>query len=227
MYQNVMEGLRERKRRTTHERIAGEAARLVAGQGLTSTTVDQIAAAADVGRATFFRYFDTKEGAVAAGFAGVWTNVIADELARQPAELSPMDAVRSAFASLARLFAKQKQLVLLQAELSRTSVTLEAWTLQLYVGFETAIAEILTPRFDDLVPDDPRPRLVGALTMAVIRLSLDRWVAAGGQGDLPAFIDQGLRSITVEPATRPNRLRTTGRRPVEKAPTKRQTKELS
>jgi AcrR family transcriptional regulator len=227
MSQNVATGLRARKRRTTHERIAGEAARLVAGQGLTNTTVEQIAAAADVGRATFFRYFDTKEGAVAAGFAGVWTNLITDTIARQPHELSPMDAVRSAFASLARLLDEQKQLVLLQAELSRTSVTLEAWTLHLYVGFETAIAEIVTPRFNDLVPDDPRPRLVGALTMAVIRLSLDRWVADGGHGDLPAFIDQGLRSIAVQPATRPDRPRTTGKGRAQKAPTKPPGREVS
>jgi AcrR family transcriptional regulator len=198
MSQPVVGGLRERKRRATHERIAGEAARLVAGQGLTSTTVDQIAEAADVGRATFFRYFDTKEGAVAAGFAGVWVKVITDELARQPVDLPPIEAVRSAFTSLARLLDEQRQLVLLQAELSRASVTLEAWTLQLYVGFEASIAEILAPRFDDLVPDDPRPRLLGALTMAVIRLSLDRWVADGGRGDLPALIDRGMRSITVE-----------------------------
>ena len=49
--------LRERKRSETRRRIAEEAVRLVSAQGIPSTTVDQIADAAGVGRATFFRYY--------------------------------------------------------------------------------------------------------------------------------------------------------------------------
>jgi AcrR family transcriptional regulator len=196
--QTAVRGLRERNRRTTYARIAAEAARLVTDQGLTGTTVEQIADAADVGRATFFRYFDAKERAVAAGFAGVWLHVITSELERQPPELSPIDAVRATFGQLASHLEEQRELVLLQAELSRSSVALEAWTLQLYVDFEVAIGAILANRFGDLEPADPHPRLVGAMTMAVVRLSLDRWVADGGDGDLAALIDRGLAVLSVE-----------------------------
>jgi AcrR family transcriptional regulator len=194
----VVESLRERKRRTTYDRIAAEAARLVTDQGLTGTTVEQIAVAADVGRATLFRYFDTKESAVAAGFAGVWLRIITAELKRQPPELSPIDAVRATFRQLATHLDEQRELVLLQAELSRSSVALEAWTLQLYVDFEIAIGAILASRFGHSERPDPRPRLVGAMTMAVVRLSLDRWVADGGEGDLAALIDRGLGVMSVE-----------------------------
>lgn len=202
----VADGQRQRKRRATSERIASAAARLVAGHGLTETTVDQIAAAAEVGRATFFRYFDTKEGAVAAGFALEWLAVIVAELDHQPASLGPVDALRGAFRQLAKGFGAQRELVLLQARLSRSSATLEAWTLQLYVGFEEAIATSLTPRFDDLRRDDLRPRLLGALAMSVIRLTLDRWVATDGKANLPAMIDRGLTSITISaPSPTPTR----------------------
>lgn len=197
----VADGRREQKRRETSDRIASAAARLVTGRGLTETTVDQIAAAAEVGRATFFRYFDTKEGAVAAGFALEWLAVIVAELDRQPASLGPAEALRGAFRQLSKGFAAQRELVLLQAQLSRSSATLEAWTLQLYVGFEEAIATSLTPRFDDLRRDDLRPRLLGALAMSVIRLTLDTWVATGGQANLPAMIDRGLMSITINAPT--------------------------
>ena len=202
MSQVLVEGVRERKRRETSERIATEAARLVAGHGLNETTVEQIAAAADVGRATFFRYFDTKEGAVAAGFAREWLAVIVAELDRQPASVGPVEALRGAFRQLAKGFPAQRDLVLLQARLSRSSTTLEAWTLQLYVGFEEAIAASLEPRFADLRRDDLRPRLLGALAMSVIRLSLDTWVANDGRGNLPTMIDRGLGAIAIAGTSR-------------------------
>ena len=199
----VAEGLRDRKRQATRQRIASEAARLVLHQGVAGTTVDEIAAAADVGRASFFRYFGTKEGAVAEGFAGVWLRSITDELERQPPHLEPLDAVRAAFAQLALGYGELRDLILVQAELSRSSAVLSAWTLQLYLGYEDAIARIVAPRFGDLATDDPRPRLLGALVMAAIRLALDDWVAADGSTDLPSLIDHILGSVTITPAPVP------------------------
>ena len=57
---------------------------------------------------------------------------------------------------------------------------LSAWTLQIYVGYESAIAELVAPRMPDLQPDDPRPRLIGAMAMASVRIALDDWLAHGG-----------------------------------------------
>jgi AcrR family transcriptional regulator len=200
MSQNTEEGLRERKRRSTAERIASEAARLVLDQGMAATTVSQIAAAAGVSRASFFRYFDTKERAVAEGFVGVWLTMITGALADQPPELTAMEAVRSAFAGLGDGFEAIRELTLSQARLSRSSAALSAWTLQVYLGSEEAIAAATAPRFGPLTAGDPRPRLVGAMAMAAIRLALDDWVASAGAGDLPALIDGNLRSVEVDPA---------------------------
>lgn len=202
------EGLRDRKRRATRQRIASEAARLVLDRGVAGTTVEEIAEAAGVGRASFFRYFGTKEGAVAEGFTGVWLRYITDELARQPEHLAPLDAVRAAFAELAQGFAELRELILVQAKLSRSSAVLSAWTLQVYLDYEDAIAAMVAPRFGDLDHDDPRPRLVGALVMAAIRLALDDWVAADGSTDLPALIDANLRSTSIasaRPTSHPRR----------------------
>jgi len=201
------EGLRERKRRATRDRIASEAARLVVDRGMSGITVEEIAAAADVGRASFFRYFGTKEGAVAAGFTGVWLRYITDELARQPEHLAPLDAVRAAFAELAQGYGEMRDLILVQAKLSRSSAVLSAWTLQVYLDYEAAIATIVAPRFDDRRDHDTRPRLVGALVMAAIRLALDDWVAADGSTDLPALIDDNLMSVSIAPTRAPPRPR--------------------
>lgn len=197
--------LRERKRQATEARIAGEAARLVSANGLAGTTVDQIAAAADVGRATFFRYFDTKEAAVAAGFATSWTRVIADELALQPADLDPIAAVRAAFAQLAPVLAREHDLILLQARLARSSDTLHAWTLHLHLRIERAVAALVAPRFEGLEPNDARPQLVGALATAVVRIAVDEWVASDGTADLPELIDDGLASVSISTTRRPTR----------------------
>ncbi len=61
------ESLTVRRQRATRARIATAAVQRVSENGLAGVTVEQIAAAAEVGRATFFRYFSSKEDAVAEG----------------------------------------------------------------------------------------------------------------------------------------------------------------
>jgi AcrR family transcriptional regulator len=53
-------GRRERKKHELRERIVDAAAGLIAQQGLSSTTIDQIAEACDIAQATFFNHFASK-----------------------------------------------------------------------------------------------------------------------------------------------------------------------
>lgn len=187
--------LSERKRVANRERIASAAASLVAANGLVGTTVEQISENAEVGRATFFRYFNSKEAAVAEGIARQWLDRITEAVGAAPAGLSPAEAVRAAFAGLGEGFAAIDDQVRAFAGLTQTSPALSAWTLQVYVGYETAIADLVAPRFADLRPDDPRPRLLGALAMASVRIALDDWLEHGGS--LPDRVQQALSAITV------------------------------
>jgi AcrR family transcriptional regulator len=191
-------GLRERKRRATHQRIADEAARLARQKGIGGTTVDEIAAAAQVARATFFRYFDAKETAVAEGFSIPWLTLLVDNLEVQPTELAPMAAVIETFMGFAGGFDTDvRNLVLQQVRLLQGSPALTAWNLALYVRFELAIAEAVKHRFADLTPDDARPRMVGALTMSAVRISLDTWLASGATKDLAELLQDALRSVSI------------------------------
>ncbi|CPR12876.1 TetR family transcriptional regulator [Mycobacterium bohemicum DSM 44277] len=187
--------LAERRRSATRQRIAAAAAQLVASRGLAGATVDRIAAAADIGRATFFRYFNSKEDAVAEGMTAHWLDRITTALAAQPADLSAVEAVIGAFGELAGGFAEIEHQVHDLATLTRSSEALDAWTLHVYVRYEMAIAELIAPRMPRLTPQDPRPRLIGALAMATVRIALDDWLSHGGS--LPDRVGQGLRAIDI------------------------------
>jgi AcrR family transcriptional regulator len=190
--------LRERKRLATHARIADEAARLATDRGLAATTVEEIAAAADIGRATFFRYFDAKETAIAEGFSIPWLTLLVEQLELQPAELGPVEAVAATFAGFAGSFEDDvRRVVLLQARMSQASPGLQAWTLRIYVRFEQAIAEAIAPRFPDLSPGDLRPRLVGAVTMSAVRLCVGAWLDSDGEADLPAMLQDTLGRVEI------------------------------
>lgn len=194
----VAPGLRERKRAATHQRIADEAARLATQKGVDGTTIEEIASAAEIGRATFFRYFDAKETAVAEGFSIPWLTLLVDNLELQPAELGPLEAVASTFAGFAGSFEDDvRRIVLLQARMSQASPGLQAWTLRVYVRFEEAIAEAIAPRFPDLRPGDLRPRLVGAVAMSAVRLCVGTWLDGDGEGDLPAMLQEALGRVEI------------------------------
>lgn len=124
-----------------------------------------------------------------------WLDVITAQLATQPSGLSARDAVVAAFHDLGDGFDTISDQVRELATLTRSSPALNAWTLQIYVGYEMAIAELVAPRFADLAPDDARPRLIGALAMASVRIALDDWLEHGGS--LPQRLRTALGALSV------------------------------
>jgi AcrR family transcriptional regulator len=86
-------GLRERKKLRTRASLREHALRLIREQGYHATTVEQIAAAAEVSPSTFFRYFPTKEDVVLQDDLDLR---LVEMLERQPAELGVISAIRSA-----------------------------------------------------------------------------------------------------------------------------------
>lgn len=86
-------GLRERKKARTRDAIQDAALRLYLKQGYHETTVEQIAEAAEVSPATFFRYFPTKAESVVYDRLDP---VFLESFVQQPAELSLIAAFRAA-----------------------------------------------------------------------------------------------------------------------------------
>jgi len=88
-------GLRERKKARTRAAIRTEAMRLFRERGYAATTIEQIAAAADISPATFFRYYPTKEDVVLQDDLDV---LLPEAVEAQPPSLGPIAAVRAAVA---------------------------------------------------------------------------------------------------------------------------------
>lgn len=91
-------GLREAKKARTRAALARAALQLVAEDGLHATTVEAIAARADVSPRTFFNYFDTKDEAVV-HLSGERFRHLMAELLTEPAP-NPVTHMRDAMIRL-------------------------------------------------------------------------------------------------------------------------------
>jgi AcrR family transcriptional regulator len=92
-------GLRERKKLRTRATLIDAAVELCDRQGFERTTVDQIAAIADVSPRTFSRYFATKD-AIALALIDDAIDLAAVELARQPSDIDHFEAMRRAYVTM-------------------------------------------------------------------------------------------------------------------------------
>ncbi|MBC9717680.1 TetR family transcriptional regulator [Streptomyces sp. TRM66268-LWL] len=84
-------GLRERKKLKTRIAIRRATYRLIKEQGYDATTIEQIAAAAEVSPSTVFRYFATKEDIV---LSDEYDPVMVSVLMARPAGEPPLESLR-------------------------------------------------------------------------------------------------------------------------------------
>src|SRR6266852_284805 len=103
--QDRQDGLRERKKARTRASIREHALRLFREQGYHKTTVEQIAAAAEVSPSTFFRYFPTKEDVV---LQDDMDTRLVEAFANQPPDLAPIPAIRAALREAWRSFTPEE-----------------------------------------------------------------------------------------------------------------------
>ena len=105
-----MAELRERKKEQTRQRIAAVALKLFTERGFDAVTVNEIAEAAEVAKATLFSYFPSKESLV---LEGVGEEDLAGVVAGRRPDESPLHALRAHY----RTFAAEQATVLDRDEL--------------------------------------------------------------------------------------------------------------
>ncbi len=163
-------GLRERKKAKMRAAIQQEALRLFREQGYDTTTVEDICRAAEVSPSTFFRYFPTKEDAV---LYDILDPVIISMFKAQPANLSPVEAIRRSFReTLASLSTEEQSDQQDRARLFLSVPQLrDAWMGQLAEQFQLLsglLADRLGRRPDDFAVRNLSGAIIGTLLGAML-----------------------------------------------------------
>jgi AcrR family transcriptional regulator len=180
-------GLRTRKKQKTRLAIQDAALDLFAEQGFEGTTVEEIAARAEVSTATFFRYFGTK-GEVIFGGNGYEHDVLEEAIIARPRTEDDLTALRRAVGEswLPRL---DQDLVARQVRAAVKSPVLRGMSTELGGRFQTVIAESLARR-RKLKSPDQRCRLTAAVAFAVFSSATNTWSREGFREDLANAIDR-------------------------------------
>ncbi len=163
-------GLRERKKARTRASIREHALRLFREQTYQGTTVEQIAAAAEVSPSTFFRYFPTKEDIVLRD--DMDTRII-EALERQPASLGPLSAVRAAIREVFTSYT-QADLDLLgeTTALTMTVPEIRARAMNEFARSISAVGDALAKRADRPADDLAVRTMAGAIIGVVMSITM-------------------------------------------------------
>ncbi|WP_137148491.1 TetR family transcriptional regulator [Mycolicibacterium sp. CR10] len=168
-------GLRERKKRRTRATLIDAAVGLCDRQGFDGTTVDQIAAIADVSPRTFSRYFATKD-AIALALVDEVLDIAARELALQPVELGNFEALRRAYLAMAEhtKFASEGALSSKRL-LQILRITLSSATLrQAAVEFRASAVDVVLAERMGVSVNNRRVKLVAAVWGAFVITALQQ-----------------------------------------------------
>lgn len=168
------EGMRARKRRQTRERIVEAALTLFLDRGFEAATVDEIAAAADVSKRTFFDYFPSKEDVVFA-WQDAFGGALAEAIAARPTEESLVKTVEEAFVSSIAA-ATHPRSVAIEA-LVRNTPTLSARDYRKYAHLEHVLVEALSKRAD-MGRETLQIEVLAMVAIGALRLGSTAWLAA-------------------------------------------------
>ena len=185
------EGLRERHRRRTLAQLEEAALRLFEEHGYDAVTIDDITAAADVSRRTFFRYFPGKEDVLFAD-QRQRAEALRRALAARPAGEPPMTALRQALMSLAAECEIDRERLLRRTRIMAATPSLQARGLAHQRTGEQFVTDLMAEWLGVDPATDLRPAIVAATTLAAMRVAFNSWLAGGGKGDLRALVSDAL-----------------------------------
>ena len=184
-------GLRQRKRQQTRERLTRAAMALFLEHGFEATTLDDIAAAADISRRSFFHYFESKEDVVFAWQEESTTALIAAVAAR-PASESMLAAAENAISALARQLEPGEAIAM--AQLKRDNPALRARDQVKYEKLERALAEALGKRAGHKT-QKLQARLVAMIATGAMRIGGELWAAEGAHEKPEALAKRTFAAI--------------------------------
>jgi AcrR family transcriptional regulator len=184
--------LRERKKRKTRGAIQAAGLRLFAEQGYVATTCEQIAAAAEVSPATFYRYFPSKEDIV---LSDDYDRLIFELFAeRRPGEKLLGTLRRALAAGFSAAYEHDAAVIDERLRLALTEPALRARIHEERRLSEAMLAEQLAPRMA-AAPADFRVRVVAAAIVAALYVAMEQWAAGADSRELMLLADDALAAL--------------------------------
>ena len=186
------EGLRERKRRETLQRISEAGISLFLAKGYDATTLDEIAAEAGISRRTFFYYFESKED-ILLGYVSVYVESLKTAI-RESASDTPFNTVQDAVTKVFGCIETSKLLAIVR--FMRASMTLGVKRRK-DLQFEQALFETLC----EVWPAKSRRARLRLVTMASIgamRVAVGAWSEQNGKRPLTSYIREAFNDLRAE-----------------------------
>ncbi|WP_166870952.1 MULTISPECIES: mycofactocin system transcriptional regulator [unclassified Salinibacterium] len=190
-----------RARSTSKAELSHVGLELFIERGFDHTTVDDIAAAAGIGRRTFFRYFPSKNDLPWGDF-DVMLDGMRRHFAALPDEASLVDALRQAVMEFNRLPDAEVPYHRQRMELLLRVPTLLAHSTLRYESWRQVVAEYVARRLD-LPPESLQPQTIARVCLGIALSAYDLWLQ-DEHADLLALIDAGfltMEGLFVPPAS--------------------------
>ncbi len=188
------QGLRERKRRETLQRITDAGIGLFIEKGYEAATVDEIAARAGISRRTFFYYFKSKDEILLSAQAGMGEMIVA-ALRNGPPGRRPLEAIRDAVIEVCGPFPTDEMVAL--DRLMRASPAVQARKQASYVEHEQTLYAALR----ELWPAPEREmgqHLLAMLAIGAMRLAFDTLSREGGKRPIAELLREAFDALQAE-----------------------------
>jgi AcrR family transcriptional regulator len=192
--QNEQQGLREKNRKETLQRIAETGLKLFMADGYEATTLDAITQASGISRRTFFYYFKSKEEILLAWQNGL-PNAIRTAILAEPTKLPPLDILRNALLKLPAHYHSEATAAIVR--IVRSSEQLHASSQAKYLHVEVAAFEALCERW----PQPGRRKSLQILAIAcisVLRHAVDTWADEGDRKPLATHLKEAFENLKNE-----------------------------
>lgn len=169
--------VRDRVREKMKVELAEQAYAVFAERGVENVTVQQAAQAAGISRATFFRYFSSKEDAVVTALRSMTGHFsdVASSMSSQPGE-SLLELLRRSFEPAVAFAEQDPATMISRIELIRSTSALRASWQESLREQQAALAQALSP----FCANQRLAETAALLGLSLYDHALDRWVGATG-----------------------------------------------
>jgi AcrR family transcriptional regulator len=186
-------GSRESTRESFRTEVAEVAFNVFAERGFDQVTATEAAAAAGISRASFFRYFESKEDAVFVAQEEMGVQIAA-ALRERPAGEDAWTALRRAFDVVVRTYQHSPSHALARLRLIRCTPNLRVHQLDRLDQWRELIGAALGKRLG-LAANDLKVQALAAASLGALNTASRRWGDSEGADDLIELIDVAFAAI--------------------------------